>query len=90
MFNETRNPIRPLSAYAACSGCLCAIANDDVHERDEAMRGMMDSIMRDYDLHGVTDLQFVADATELGFMWELCELCGDLPGERYKVSLIGH
>jgi len=79
-FGEIKPPPDGWHDYAACQDCLCYIANDDLPPDNTAEQDqhLIESVRK---LEGYV----VADGADLGFVDDNCEICGALPGQRYRV-----
>lgn len=68
--------------YEACGDCLMILANDDASGMDDATESAVRAGLSDlYARYRMVN----ADGAEYGFRHRDCEVCGALPGDRYRI-----
>jgi hypothetical protein len=71
--------------YMICPDCLIAVANGDFSGISEADERRIKFRMAE---HARLGFYVIPDAdVQEEFMWRTCEMCGALPGPRYKAQL---
>ena len=76
-----------IKEFSVCGNCIQAIANDDYSGMsDEEAEKVSNTISKEE-----VDNRYlvIGDGENEGFSWRNCDLCNDLPGERYKAALLG-